>query len=49
MMVNQSANIDFICNLFKFEGFVYPHQFIGNLNSEDRIKKGTIKSGAKLR
>jgi hypothetical protein len=49
MMVNQSANLDFIRNLLKLEGFVCPHQFIGNWNSEDRIKKGAIKNGAKIR
>jgi|TARA_B100001964_G_scaffold223031_1_gene268541 hypothetical protein len=49
MMVNQSADLDFIRNLLKFEDFIYPHQLIGNLNSEGRIKKGAIKNGAKLR
>gem|GEM_PF-3042046 len=49
MMVNQSANLDFLCNLLKLKGFVCPYQFIGNWNSEDRMKKGAIKSGAKLR
>lgn len=48
MMVNQSANLDFLRNLLKLGVLFVRINSLGTGIQKVRIEKGAIKSGAKL-